>query len=94
MNAANYAFLARITGRVQGVSYRVWTRKEARALGLTGWVRNEADGSVLALIAGSSTATAAMLERFWSGPAGAAVANVDPQPTSATIIPDDFTITA
>jgi acylphosphatase len=38
---------ARISGRVQGVSYRVWARGE----GLTGWVRNESDGSVSALIA-------------------------------------------
>jgi len=94
MTAANHAFLVRITGRVQGVSYRVWTRNEARALGLTGWVRNEADGSVLALIAGSSSATAAMLERFWRGPAGASVTNVDPQPTSGDAIPKDFRITA
>jgi acylphosphatase len=94
MTAANDAFLVRITGRVQGVSYRVWTRNEARALGLTGWVRNEADGSVLALIAGPSSATAAMLDRFWTGPAGASVTNVDPQPTSGDAIPDDFRISA
>jgi len=94
MTAANYAFLVRITGRVQGVSYRVWTRSEARALGLTGWVRNEADGSVLALIAGPSAATAAMLERFWTGPPGASVANVEPQPTSPDMVPEDFRITA
>lgn len=35
-----------VTGRVQGVWFRGWTREAARALGLTGWVRNIPDGSV------------------------------------------------
>ncbi|TIO71435.1 MAG: acylphosphatase, partial [Mesorhizobium sp.] len=47
---------ARISGKVQGVSYRVWARDEAVRLGLTGWVRNEHDGSVTALIAGADAA--------------------------------------
>ncbi len=36
----------RVTGRVQGVFFRVSTQQEARNLGLTGFVRNEPDGSV------------------------------------------------
>jgi len=40
------AVLVRITGRVQGVGFRVWTRQQAQRLGLTGWVCNEDDGSV------------------------------------------------
>src|SRR5690242_16269177 len=42
------AVRARIHGKVQGVSYRVWTRSEAMRLGLAGWVRNESDGTVTA----------------------------------------------
>ena len=37
---------AKVTGRVQGVFYRASTRDTARALGLTGWVKNMMDGSV------------------------------------------------
>ncbi len=40
------ATLVRIRGRVQGVGFRYWTRDEAWELGLSGWVRNEPDGSV------------------------------------------------
>lgn len=35
-----------VSGRVQGVSFRAFTRQKARELGLAGWVRNRADGSV------------------------------------------------
>ena len=38
-----------IHGRVQGVSYRAWTLREATALGLTGWVRNRREGTVIGL---------------------------------------------
>ena len=37
---------AKVTGKVQGVFYRASTRDTARALGLTGWVKNMPDGSV------------------------------------------------
>ncbi|PSH61234.1 MULTISPECIES: acylphosphatase [Phyllobacterium] len=76
MEAKEQAMLVRIHGRVQGVSFRVWTRMEAEKLGLGGWVRNEDDGTVRALIAGPEPAISKMLERFWQGPPGASVANV------------------
>ena len=37
---------ATVTGRVQGVSFRYHAEREARRLGLTGWVRNHEDGTV------------------------------------------------
>ena len=93
MTAISHAFVVRITGGVQGVGYRAWTRGQAIELGLTGWVRNETDGSVTALIAGSSAATAEMLDRFWIGPAGSSVSSVEPQPTAADPVPSGFAIT-
>ncbi|MDL2407420.1 acylphosphatase [Rhizobium calliandrae] len=92
--SVNYeAAVVQVTGRVQGVSFRVWTRDEALRLGLAGWVRNESDGSVLALIAGPNTAVSTMVERFWQGPPGASVSSVEKQPTTLTERPTGFRIT-
>ncbi len=76
METGRKAILAQVTGRVQGVSFRIWTRTEAEKLGLTGWVRNEADGSVTALMIGSDAAISAMLKNLWEGPREAVVSNV------------------
>ena len=76
MAEADKTALVRILGRVQGVSFRVWTRDEARKLGLVGWVRNEADGSVAALISGPEDAVTLMLERLHDGPPAAWVSKV------------------
>jgi acylphosphatase len=43
-----------ISGDVQGVFFRHFAKKEADSLGLTGWCRNESDGSVFAVVEGSS----------------------------------------
>jgi len=57
-----------VRGRVQGVGFRYFVTRRARALGLTGWVRNLADGSVEALCEGPDVAVAALLEQLRSGP--------------------------
>ena len=82
----------RITGRVQGVGFRAWAAREARALGLAGWVRNEPDGSVAALLAGEPAVVGTMLERLRHGPAAAAVEKVAAQPAEATHVPGEFRI--
>jgi acylphosphatase len=65
-----------IEGRVQGVWYRGWTVDRARALGLRGWVRNRADGSVEAVFSGSTDAITAMERECWQGPPAARVTGV------------------
>lgn len=87
------ALRVRVTGRVQGVSFRVWTRIEAEKLGLHGWVRNENDGSVTALIAGPEAAVSAMMERLWKGPPGAAVSGVVSETEEPGKAPAGFSIT-
>jgi acylphosphatase len=66
----------RITGRVQGVGYRLWAIRMATSLGLRGWVRNRRDGSVEALVTGAPEQVAAMVEACRRGPYAARVADV------------------
>ena len=66
-----------ITGRVQGVGFRVWTEHTALGLGVEGWVRNRRDGSVEALLAGSEEVVLAMIEACRNGPPGAQVSAID-----------------
>jgi acylphosphatase len=56
-----------ITGKVQNVFYRDWFVEQANALGLDGWVRNRADGSVEAVIAGASEMVEKAIERAHQG---------------------------
>ncbi len=66
-----------IKGRVQGVSFRYWTRTEARGLGLSGWVRNRADGSVEAVFRGAQADVEQMIARCHEGPRAARVDGVE-----------------
>jgi len=70
------AVMVRVTGRVQGVSFRAWTRDEARGRGLSGWVLNEADGAVRAHVEGPAREVDAMLAALRKGPPAAAVREV------------------
>lgn len=70
------AVRARVVGHVQGVAYRAWTRGTARSLGLRGWVRNETDGSVTALLIGPEDKVDEMTGLMWAGPGAADVRDV------------------
>lgn len=65
-----------ITGLVQGVYYRASFEAQARELGLSGWVRNRANGSVEALVAGETQAIERIVEWARRGPPRARVDEV------------------
>ena len=75
-----------IYGRVQGVGYRAWTVGTARALGVSGWVRNRRDGSVEALVAGDAADVAALVERCRRGPPAARVDRIDESEASPEVL--------
>ena len=51
-----------VSGRVQGVWFRAWTKKQAKSRGLSGWVRNLNDGTVEAGFSGANETVTSMLE--------------------------------
>jgi acylphosphatase len=72
-NEAIECRLLRLRGRVQGVGYRDACVRRARAEGVTGWVRNRADGSVEAMLQGPRRELDAMCEWLRNGVPGARV---------------------
>ena len=66
-----------VHGRVQGVWFRSATERTARALGVAGWVRNCADGSVEVVLEGTPERVAAAAAFCHEGPSGARVDRVD-----------------
>ncbi|SFH38935.1 acylphosphatase [Desulfotomaculum arcticum] len=66
-----------ISGRVQGVYYREYTRRQAERLGIKGWVKNLSDGRVEAIFAGDAAAVDKMLEWCNHGSPNANVTGIE-----------------
>ncbi len=71
------ALRLRVEGFVQAVGYRHFAIEEAARLGLDGWIRNRADGTVEILICGSTKAVEAFVAAAMRGPPGSRVKNVE-----------------
>jgi acylphosphatase len=74
-----------VRGRVQGVGFRWFVEREARVLGIAGWVRNNADSSVEVIAMGTRDQLAGLRSRLREGPRAARVDDVeelDAQPVS------------
>ncbi len=70
-------FEATIRGRVQGVGFRYHTQRFAKELGLTGWVRNQTDGSVRVIAKGGPAQLDVLISFLEVGPAHAKVVDVE-----------------
>ncbi len=75
---------ASVYGQVQGVSFRVASRRIAQSLGLRGWVRNEMDGSVRVVAEGEEATLRKFLAYLHEGPPAARVVRVDAEWREAT----------
>jgi acylphosphatase len=69
-----------ISGRVQGVGFRQFTLARARQIGVSGFVRNLADGSVECTAAGTPEQLAALEEAIRRGPPGSQVDSIVQNP--------------
>lgn len=66
-----------VRGRVQGVGFRWFVEREAHVLGVSGWVRNNADGSVEVLAQGTRDQLLGLRSRLRQGPRAARVDDVE-----------------
>jgi len=80
MSAAEKSVEARrcvVRGRVQGVGFRWFVEREAHILGIAGWVRNNADGSVEIMAQGTRDQLSGLRSRLREGPRAARVDGVE-----------------
>jgi acylphosphatase len=73
--ALTHRFVVR--GRVQGVGFRWFVEREAHILGISGWVRNNSDGSVEVLAQGTREQLLGLRSRLRQGPRAARVDDVE-----------------
>ena len=89
---AEHRLQATVHGRVQGVSFRFYTRRRAAELGLTGYVRNEWDGTVEVVAEGSRAGLEEFLAFLRVGPPAAVVTQVDTRWVAPTNTFDRFEV--
>jgi acylphosphatase len=78
--AMQHTIKASVYGKVQGVGYRLFCKKTAKELGLTGYALNLPDGRVEVLVTGSELALEQMVDALNKGPRFSVVAGVDVEP--------------
>lgn len=81
-----------VSGRVQGVGYRDWCRREAARRGLTGLVRNLSDGTVEVILVGPSAVVDEMLAACRGGPPAARVEAIALDPIDDPNLDDFFVL--
>jgi acylphosphatase len=75
-----------VSGRVQGVGFRWFVDREARLIGLAGWVRNNPDGNVEVLASGTDEQLAKLKNRLKQGPRASRVDEVIEEDASDEVV--------
>ncbi|MCW9733773.1 acylphosphatase [Avibacterium sp. 20-15] len=88
MNVKKFA----VYGRVQGVGFRYFTWKEATKIGLTGWVKNRSDGSVLVIAKGSEQQLTQLYQWLQRGSPSAVVKQVIMEDYLGDAVFHDFSV--
>lgn len=86
------AYRCIVHGRVQGVGFRYWTMHTARTLGLKGWVRNCADGTVEVQAQGDDAPMEKFMTALHTGPGPAKVTGVQVDKVTPNLAATEFTI--
>jgi acylphosphatase len=81
-----------VHGRVQGIGFRYFVRREAQALELSGWVRNEPDGTVTGEAAGDFSRMEAFRDTLDRGSPGSRITRLDWWPLEEKPLPSPFAI--
>lgn len=81
-----------ISGRVQGVGFRHFTKKNAESLGVTGWVKNLSDGRVEAIFQGSGDQIQELIQRCKKGPVSSYVKDIEVEMDSGDEDFEDFSV--
>ncbi|MCC5854703.1 MAG: acylphosphatase [Idiomarina sp.] len=81
-----------VSGRVQGVSFRAYTQREAISLGLSGFVRNLSDGRVEIIATGSEAQLESLRAWCVTGSPAAKVEDVFVEPVPPLPLPNDFVV--
>ncbi|MGH7467080.1 MAG: acylphosphatase [Longimicrobiales bacterium] len=92
MNTAQESRKFRVIGVVQGVGFRFWTLRQAHRMGLGGYVRNAADGSVEVCARGPADRLQEFQAMLHRGPPGSRVASVEAVELASDSLPDPFEI--
>ncbi len=75
-NSKQVSYFIEVSGRVQGVGFRYSAQREAKRRGVTGWVRNDRDGTVEVNCEGDEKSVKQFINWLSSGPPGAYVTDV------------------
>ena len=81
-----------ISGRVQGVFYRSWTKELAESLGITGWVKNTSDGKVEIVSQGDKSNLDEFIKSLYIGSELAKVEDLIVEKVEGSEVFEDFKV--